>query len=298
MGRSSRLVGVDGRLLDHEPALVDEPLVDAEGALHPLRAVVRDDEHRRVAPGLVDEPADLRVEELVVIDDGVLEAVPRLVQVMVVVHVLPEGVVDPVDADLDEHEQVPGLGLDQPVHDLEPLLRHGVDLAQDLIAVLGPEDDVEDVRPEALLDLGLEPGRIGRLLPGPRRRDEAGDEVPGDRIRRVARRHADERARPARLADVVPEPLLVHRLGIGDPHLVVGIALAVAEAVEAQPPRVGPGRHDHPGRDGDGRVGAAELAPQPLLHEPLEDRELVPPVEDDLGRGAVEPDHEDLAVIH
>ncbi len=205
---------------------------------------------------------------------------------------------DAVDPDLDEPEQVPGLGLEEPFHDLEALLGHGVDLTEDLVPVLRPEDDVEDVGPEALLDLGLEPGRPGRLLAGAGRRDEAGDEVPGDGVRRVGRRHADERARAAGLADVVPELLLLDRLGVGDPHLVVGIALAVAEAVETQPPRIEARGHDHPGRDGDGRVGAPELAPQPPLHEPLEDRELVAPVEDDLGRGAVEADDQDLPVIH
>ena len=190
------------------------------------------------------------------------------------------------------------MAVDEPVHDLEPLLGHGVDLAEDLVPVLGPEDDVEDVGPEALLDLRLEPGREGRLLARPRRRDEAGDEVPGHGIGRVARRDADEGAPPAGLADVVPELLLADRLGVGDPHLVVGVALAMAEAVEAQAAGVEARGHDHPGGDGDGRVGAPELAAESLLHEALEDGELVAAVEDDLGRRAVEPDDEDLPVIH
>ncbi len=235
---------------------------------------------------------------LVVIDDGRLEAVARFVEVVLPVHVLPESVVDAIDPDLDEHEQVPGLGLDEPLHDLEALVGHGVDLAQDLVAVLRAEDDVEDVGPEPLLDLRLEAGRPGRFLPRPRGRDEAGDEVPGHGIGRVARRHADEGACPARFADVVPEALLFDRLRVGDPHLVVGIARAVAEAVEPQPSRVEPGGHDHPGRDGDGRIGAAELSPEPFFDQPVQDRELRAPVEDDLGRRAVEPDDDDLPVIH
>ncbi len=83
------------------------------------------------------------------------------------VHELPESVVDPVDADLDEHEEVPGLPGDEPFHDLEPLLGHGVDLVEDLVPVLGPENDIEDVRAEPLLDLALEGGGKVYSLPGP-----------------------------------------------------------------------------------------------------------------------------------
>ena len=110
--------------------------------------------------------ADLPVEVLVIVEDDVLVFVPGLVEVVLVVHVLPEGVLDPVDADLDEHEEVPGLVPDEPVHDLEPLVGHLVDLGQDLVAVLGPEDDVEDVGAEALLD--LLPERLAdRCIPCP-----------------------------------------------------------------------------------------------------------------------------------
>lgn len=158
--------------------------------------MVGDDQHDRVVPRQGDEPPDLLVEELVVIDDGVLVPVPRLMKVMGRVHELPEGVVDPVDADLDEHEEVPGLPGDEPFHDLEPLLGHGVDLGEDLVPVLGPENDIKDVRAEPLLDLALEGGREGVLLARPRRGDEAGDHVAGDGVDRVARRDADQGAFP------------------------------------------------------------------------------------------------------
>ena len=105
VGRETRRLG---RLLaQHEVPLAAQPLVDADAAVHPLRAVVRDDEHRRVVVREPQQARDLRVEPLVVVEHRVLVGIARLEQPVLGVGEAPEAVVDAVGAHLDHEEQVP-----------------------------------------------------------------------------------------------------------------------------------------------------------------------------------------------
>ena len=109
----------------------------------------------------VEQLADLVVEVLVVAPDHVGVAVIRLVLRMGRVEVAPERVVDPVDADLDHHEEVPRPRVEQMPGDGEVLLGHLVDLGQDAVAVVAAEvAHVGVVRADERRDLGLAARRI------------------------------------------------------------------------------------------------------------------------------------------
>ena len=55
-----------------QQALAAEPLVDADAAVHALRAVVGDDEDRRLVVGVLEQTADQPVDMAVVVEDRVL----------------------------------------------------------------------------------------------------------------------------------------------------------------------------------------------------------------------------------
>ena len=61
-----------GLALEREQALAAQPLVDADAAVEPLRAVVGDDEDERVVVGVLEQAADQPVEVDVVVADRVL----------------------------------------------------------------------------------------------------------------------------------------------------------------------------------------------------------------------------------
>ena len=118
--------------------------------------MVREDEHQRVFGQRLEEAADLVVEVSVVVADHVLERAVGLVQDVLGVVVLPEAVLEPVQADLDELEVIPLLVPEEVPHDLEVLAAHGVDLVLEPGLVVGPEVlDVDRIRTDEPLDLAL-----------------------------------------------------------------------------------------------------------------------------------------------
>ena len=95
----------DGRPIpDGQLSGVDQPLVDTERAFHAFGAVVGNDKDDGVIPGLGEKTADFSVDKPVIIHDDVLITVSRLEQMVFGIGVFPEGMLDAVDADLDEHE--------------------------------------------------------------------------------------------------------------------------------------------------------------------------------------------------
>ena len=68
LGERGDLLGV---ALEDEQPLADQPLVDAEAAVEPLRAVVGDHQHDRVVGQQLEDLADLVVEVAVVVVDRV-----------------------------------------------------------------------------------------------------------------------------------------------------------------------------------------------------------------------------------
>jgi hypothetical protein len=63
----------------------------------------------------------------------------------------------------------------------------------------------------------------------------------------------------------------------------------VPEAVKTEPACILAGGHDHPGRDGDRRVGTPHFAVAAGLDEPPKHGKLIPLIEDDIGRGRIQP---------
>ena len=70
------------------------------------------------------------------------------------IHITPEGMVDPVHAHVDHHEEVAAAAVEQSMADGEALLGHRVDVPQDLLLVVGAE--VRHVREEPALDPPLD----------------------------------------------------------------------------------------------------------------------------------------------
>src|SRR3990170_8011734 len=107
-----------------EVSLLDQPLVDADGTLHRLGPMVGHNDDRRVIVKLSQHLADLAVQEAVVDTDSVPVGVPGLVAAVSVVEVLPEAVVDAVQAYFYHHSEVPGPGLQEVAKELEALDSH------------------------------------------------------------------------------------------------------------------------------------------------------------------------------
>ena len=151
--------------MQHQQSLADQPLVDAEAAVEPLGAVVRGHEADGVVAEQLERLADLVVEIVVVVRDGRFQRMPGLVQPVLGVVVLPEPVVKPVDADLDELEVVPLDRRHEVADHLEVLARHVVDLVQQPALVVGAKAfDVHRIRTDEPLDVLLHRRRIGVVV--------------------------------------------------------------------------------------------------------------------------------------
>ena len=113
---------------------------------------------------------------------------------------LPEGVVHPVESDLDHHEEVPRPGVEQVPADGEALLGHLVDLREDAVALLVAKvAHVHPVGADHRLDLGAQGGwkcvRVLARVGGQKARHE----LAVDRHRRRGLRHSDhDHVLPAR----------------------------------------------------------------------------------------------------
>ena len=147
--------------VEREQAFPAQPLVDADAAVEPFRAVVGDDEDERLVVGVAEESPDQPVDVLVVVEDRVRVRAPRLVLAVLGVHVLPEAVVDPVGAHLDEREQLPGPRLEQVLGELEAPVGHRRRSGEQPVLVVGAEvRAVEEVLPDDLGDLVAQRRRV------------------------------------------------------------------------------------------------------------------------------------------
>ena len=201
LAQGDRRVGVGER---RQEALAAQPLVDADAAVHALAAVVGDDEHGRVVVRVGKDAAHELVDVLVVLEDRVLVRVPGDELAVLRVHQLPEAVVHAVDAHLDHGEELPRLRLEQVLGQLEAPVGHLVDLAQQVVLVVGAEvAHVEVVLADRLLDLALEHRREGVRALDPRRQ-EAADHDAVERARGVGARNAEDDRRLPRRASRSP----------------------------------------------------------------------------------------------
>src|SRR5579885_3190303 len=191
---------INGRQLrrlrfQRQVALADEPLVDANAAIHLLGAMIGDDEDGGVfqVHQLQNLP-DLAINVAVVVVNAVVQAGIDLVPVVRRVVELPQAVMNAVGSHLHEHEEIPVL-LHEPAFDqLEAFFGHGVNLAQQVILVLGAKiRHVDQVIAHDGLDLPHSGSRIGvgfiRIFRG--RGEEAADLNAVHRLRGVGLRHAN-----------------------------------------------------------------------------------------------------------
>ena len=223
-----------GALAQRQVALADQPLVHADAAEHRLGAVVGDHHQRGVLPQPLDQRADLGVEVAVVVAERLLVGRAGHVVGVAVVVVAPEPVVQAVGAHLDHHEEVPGARVAQVPGQLEPALRHLIDVAQDPVLLVGAEvGHVHHVLADDLLDLVAQLLGVGVLRVG-RRRQKAADHLAVHPARRKRLGNAQHHHVLADARQDVPDAVFLHLLGGGEGEPVVGVVLAVAEAVEAE----------------------------------------------------------------
>ena len=284
-----------GSVLRREQALLAEPFVDADSPVHALRAVVGDDEHDGVLVRVLEEAGHEAVDVAVVVEDGALVPVAGLVPPMLRIHELPEAVMHPVRPHLDHREEPPRLRREQVLGEREAPIGHLVDLAEEVVLVLGPEVlAVEDVFADRLLDLASEHGRV-RVSALDRRREEAADQDAVQRPRWVGPGHAEHDRRMPRARDEIPEAGRLDRVTVRDEERVVRVVGAVAESVHAEVAGRLAGHHAGPGGHGDRRDHGGQPSVGAALHEPCDRRQLGAPALEHEGRlGAVEADDHDL----
>ena len=251
-------------------------------------AVVRHDDDRVTRAGLREQPGDKAVDVLVVFGDHVAARLDdlwrgRRSDPALGLVVLPEVVLDRVDAPDVDHRQVPGALLHQVLGDRDAGRVDRVDVEGLVEVALAGVEEV--VRPNAeLLQLGrqlrgVDGGMLGRggawsaeLLAQILWDEPIGDhdavhgldgpgDVPADYVRPAP---GAARDRPQRLG--MPEVA-------GDRHVVAVIARLDDEAVD--PVLVGylPGRNRRPDGRRDRRLHRAQRAAPPLRDELLEGRE-------------------------
>src|SRR5215469_8673031 len=98
--------------MKHQQALLDQPLIDGESAIQPLRSMVGNYEHDRVVVEQFEYAADLLIEPGVVIGNSVLVGISRLEQHMLRIVEIPEPVVHAVQADVNKVKIIPLLFTD------------------------------------------------------------------------------------------------------------------------------------------------------------------------------------------
>ena len=283
-----------GLLVEHQKVPVHEPLVEAEATHHGLPAVVGHDEHHGVVRQHLEELSQVVIEAPVEVPEHIRVPGSRLVPRVRRVAVLPEGVMEPVRADVHEHEEIPGPGGCEVLGQPEPLLAHVEDVLGDAELVVGAEvGDVEGVPAGDLLHLVAQPRRMGIAAVG-RWGEKTGHHRAADRRRRVGPGYGDDDAVQAGQARRIPQPGPAHALrGCGDQPAVTVIP-PVAEAVDAEFPGRVPGHHAGPCGHGDRRDRAAKRAREPAPHQRGQRWHVVGvPVEQQARGAAVQADHRD-----
>ena len=92
---------------ESQVAICEQPLVNADAAIHPLGAVIGDHQHGRRVIGKREQLADFTVHFSVVVTNRILKFVAGLVEAMSRVHIVPKRMVDTVHAHLNYHEIIP-----------------------------------------------------------------------------------------------------------------------------------------------------------------------------------------------
>ena len=141
-------------------------------------------------------------------------------EVMLLIKELPEGMVRPVDPDLDEHKQIPFFVLQQVLYYFEPSLSHLVKLRQEIIPFLKAKVNVEDILSNQVLDLNFQLWRIRVFTIAPRGH-ETGDEVAIDLEGRVRGRHTNQARFLVCLFQNIPDSPLADFPRVGNPHISV-----------------------------------------------------------------------------
>ena len=227
----------------------------------------------------------------VVVEDRLLVGAARHVLAVGRVHVLPEAVVDAVGAHLDHGEELPRLRAQEVLGELEALVGHLVDLAQEVVLVLRAElRAVEEVLADDVLDLVAQ-GRRERVLRLRRGRQEARDHDAVERPHGERARHAQHDAAQPAPPDDVPQARLLDGGAVGDEEAVVGVVGAVAEAVDAEVARRPARHHAGPRRHRDRRHHRLQAPVGARVGERREGGQLVAEATEHEARlGAVEAD--------
>src|SRR5208283_5288358 len=204
----------------------------------------------------------------VVIVDGLAEGTVGNMQHVLGVVILPEPMMNPVQADVDVLEIVPRLSLQKMTHHAKLSAAHREDLIAKPALVIGPEAlDIDGI-------VGHQPANLLGKLRGMCediaiciRRQEAAYGDPVDATWRITRWHTDDDGPFALASELVPDGQLRDRSRVDDSKAPVGMVDPVAKTIDTERSGVLAGRQTHPGRDGDRGNHALEATVRPRAHQ-------------------------------
>ena len=208
--------------------------------------------------------------------------------------ILPEAVMDPVQANLHALKVVPGLVLQQMPHYLEMLPAHRIDFVAQPIFAIGAESlHVYRIISHQLVDGVPNTGRMRILILLRVGSQEAANRNPVDLARRKRGRHADDDGPSTLARNLIPNRQFLNRLGVDKAQTRIGVIGAVAKAVDAERARILAGGHTHPRRHRNGRDDALHSAPAAHLHQPPEIGQTLV-AKQQRRCGAIQSQHENL----
>ena len=154
-----------------------QPLIDTESAPEGFGAMVGNDQHIGMFIKAPEQGADLKIQILIVLENDLTERITGIESDAVFGHVLPEGVLQAIEADLNQHKQIPTARIQQMAGQLKALPGHLIQFTQQGFPFhIAEVFDIESVLRDGLCDFIKQSRRIKRLFVQPFG-GHAGDQV-------------------------------------------------------------------------------------------------------------------------
>src|SRR5947209_611339 len=198
---------------------------------------------------------------------------------------------DTVSTHLNKHKEIP-VFFSNPLFDqLKTLFGHRINLAQEVILVIGTEvGDIDEIVSNGGFDLLHHGGRIGigplRVFRGRGEKTSNLDAI--HRLRWIGLWHTNGDDLFARTGKDIPYAIGLHRVRVRQDMLLIRIVSAVAKPVEPKHTRVLTRHHRTPGWNCNRGNTTFQLPPYAVIHYTPEVRKFVAPlVKNEFGRGAI-----------
>src|SRR5579884_182807 len=198
---------------------------------------------------------------------------------------------DTVGTHLNKHKEIP-VFFSNPLFDqLKTLFGHRINLAQQVILVIGTEVwDVDEVVANGGFDLLHNGGRIGigslRIFRGWREKTSNLDAI--HRSRWIGLGHTNSDNLLARTGKDIPYAVGLHSVRVRQYMLLIRVVSAIAKPVEPKHTRVLTRHHRAPGWNRNCGNATFQLPPHAVIHYTPEVRKFVAPlIKNEFGRGAI-----------